>query len=124
MVQFRGFTKDVSSIIADSLFAILASEVEGKPLAALEGAAMGRPTLLTAVPGNIDVLPPDRKLRNGIEYGNVEALANALEEWFQQAEDVVQEGTRFFDFLKTSSDASTIAREYKEVYQRILAECA
>lgn len=124
LVRFRGFCSDVPSFIAGSLFAVLVSEVEGQPLAALEAASMGKPTLLTAVPGSIDVLPPDQKLSNGIEYGNVEALACAIEEWFQNPEEVVQEGERFFKFLKTSSDPNRIACEYQEVYRRILAGCA
>jgi glycosyltransferase involved in cell wall biosynthesis len=106
------------------MFAVLASEVEGQPLAALEAAAMCRPTLLTSVPGSIDVLPPDGKLRNGIEYANVEALADALEEWFRQPDEVIKEGQRFFRFLRDSSDSSTIAREYKETYQSAISEYA
>ena len=124
VVHFHGFTDDVSSFISRSMFAVLASEVEGQPLAALEAAAMGRPTLLTAVPGSIDVLPPDGTLRNGIEYANVEALADALEEWFHQPDEVIKEGQRFFRFLKAASDSSTIAREYKETYQTAIAEYA
>jgi glycosyltransferase involved in cell wall biosynthesis len=121
MVRFRGFTADVSSFIDDSLFAVLASEVEGQPLAVLEAAAMGRPTLLTAVPGSVDVLPEDRQLRNGIEYGNANALADALEDWFLHPEEVITEGGRFFRYLRASSEPSSIAREYKEVYQNTLA---
>jgi glycosyltransferase involved in cell wall biosynthesis len=124
LVRFHGFTDDVSSFISRSLFAVLVSEVEGQPLAVLEAAAMGRPTLLTAVPGSIDVLPPDGKLRNAIQFGNAKALADATEEWFQQPENVVREGERFFRFLRASSDSSTIAWKYKEVYQSILAGCA
>jgi N-acetylglucosaminyldiphosphoundecaprenol N-acetyl-beta-D-mannosaminyltransferase len=120
-VKFQGFTNDVSRFIAGSLFAILVSEVEGQPLAVLEAAAMGRPTLLTSVPGSIDVLPQDGKLRNSIEYANVEALADTIEDWFQQPDQVVEEGERFFRFLRASSDSNTIAREYKEVYQNTVA---
>jgi glycosyltransferase involved in cell wall biosynthesis len=124
MVQFCGFTNDVSSVIANCLFAVLVSEVEGQGIVTLESAAMGRPTLLTAVPGSIDLLPPNRRLRNGVKYGNVEALADFLEDWFQHPEEVAKEGDRFFRFLKASSEPSAIAREYKDVYQRILAGCA
>ena len=120
LVRFRGFTDDVSRHIDDSLFAVLASEVEGQPLAVLETAAIGRPTLLTAVPGSVDVLPQDRKLRNGVEYGNVEALADALEHWFLQPEEIIKEGERFFRFLRASSEPSSIAHEYKKVYQDTL----
>lgn len=124
IVRFHGFTDDVSTFINRSMFAVLVSEVEGQPLAALEAAAMGRPTLLTAVPGSIDVLPPDGTLRNGIEYAKVEALADVLEEWFQQPAEVIKEGQRFFHFLRASSDSSTIAREYKETYQTAIAQYA
>jgi glycosyltransferase involved in cell wall biosynthesis len=87
----------------------------------LEAAALGRPSLLTAVPGSVDLLPPGRRLRNGIEFGNVAELADTLEEWFARPEDVIEEGKRFFSFLKASTDPKTIARDYKDVYDRILA---
>jgi glycosyltransferase involved in cell wall biosynthesis len=121
LVRFRGFTNDVAAITANSLFAILASEVEGHPLVALEAAGSGRASLVTAVPGSIDVLPPDRKLPNGIEYRDVKALADALEGWFARPEEVVEEGKRFFSFLKAESDPKFIAGKYQEVYTKILA---
>lgn len=123
-VHFRGFTSDVSSFISNALFAILVSEVEGKPLVALEAAAMGRPTLLNAVPGSVDVLPPQRRLRNGLKWGDVNGLADALEEWFRNPEDVVQEGRHFFDFLVATSDPAVVAREYEALYQRIVTRSA
>jgi glycosyltransferase involved in cell wall biosynthesis len=121
LIQFGGFMTDISSILSNALFAILVSRVEGQGIVTLEAAAMGRASLLTAVPGSIDLLPPGRRLRNGVEYGNVKALADALEEWFQHPEDVIEEGKRFFNFLKKSSDPSEIASEYKEVYRQILS---
>jgi glycosyltransferase involved in cell wall biosynthesis len=124
LIRFLGFRADVSSIIGDSLFAVLVSEVEGQGIVTLEAAAAGRPSLLTAVPGSIDLLPPGRRLRNGVPFGNVEELADALEEWFAHPKDVIEEGERFFHFLKASSDPGKIASEYREVYQRILAGSA
>lgn len=124
LVRFRGFTKDVSSVIKESLFAVLASEREGQGIVTLEAAAMGRPSLLTAVPGSVDLLPLERKLRNGIEFGNAIMLADALEVWFSNPEDVIEEGRRFFSFLKASSDPYRIAREYRGIYRRILSEAA
>jgi glycosyltransferase involved in cell wall biosynthesis len=122
LVRFRGFTTDVSHIIRNALFAILVSEVEGQGIVTLEAAAMGRASLLTAVPGSIDLLPPERKLRNGIEFGNVKQYADTLEEWFSHPEGVIEEGKRFFGFLKASSDPHRIACEYKGVYERTLSE--
>jgi glycosyltransferase involved in cell wall biosynthesis len=116
LIHFRGYTNDVSGILATCLFAILVSEVEGQGLVTLEAAAMGRASLLTAVPGSIDMLPPGTTLQNGVEYGHTTQLADALEEWFTNPEQVVREGQLFFAWHKQSSDAQRIAQEYKKVY--------
>ena len=58
LIRFLGFNADVSSVIGQGLFAVLVSEVEGQGIVTLEAAAAGRPSLLTAVPGLIDLLPP------------------------------------------------------------------
>ena len=124
LVHFYGFTKDVSVNFERCLFAILTSSVEGQPLVTLEAAAMGRASLLTAVPGSIDVIPPEHRLKNGIAFGDEMALADALKEWFTHPEDVLEEGRRFFDFLKAACDPKLIAGEYQTVYQKILAGTA
>jgi glycosyltransferase involved in cell wall biosynthesis len=120
LVRFRGFTAETENAIQDSLFAVLVSAWEGFPLVTLEAAALGRPTLLTAVPGSIDVLPAGRRLKNGLEYGNVGQLADTLEEWFSEPKRVVEEGKEFFQFLKVASNPAAIAEKYKEVYRGII----
>jgi glycosyltransferase involved in cell wall biosynthesis len=120
LVHFRGFTPDPSEIVRESLFAVLVSQIEGQGIVTLEAAAAGRPSLLTAVPGSIDLIPPDSTLTNGIAFGDVENLAKALEEWFSAPHRVVAEGQRFFDFLRESSAPERIAREYVRVYQSVL----
>jgi glycosyltransferase involved in cell wall biosynthesis len=120
-VRFLGFSADVRSIVEKSLFAILASETEGQGLVTVEAAAAGRPSLLTLVAGSVDLLPPDRKLTNGVAFGHPMELAHALEEWFTNAADVVREGQLFFTFLKASGDAGKIAEEYKTVYRTLSA---
>jgi glycosyltransferase involved in cell wall biosynthesis len=119
LVYLRGYSPDVTVVIDECLFAILPSRIEGQGIVTIEAASRGRASLLTAVPGSVDVLPPSGKLTNGIEYGNAVALARALEQWFASPQEVVTEGVRFFDFLKPMSDASTIARQYEAVYQDI-----
>jgi glycosyltransferase involved in cell wall biosynthesis len=121
LIHFRGFTTDVSSIIRGSLFAILASQREGQGIVTLEAAANGRPSLLTAVPGSIDVIPHDHVLPNAVPFGDEEALADLIEQWFGQPQAVVEEGKHFFEFLKASSDPQKIAREYKKIYEQMLA---
>jgi glycosyltransferase involved in cell wall biosynthesis len=120
LIRFVGFTSDVSSVISNALFAVLASEMEGQGIVTLEAAAMGRASLLTAIPGSIDLLPPDRHLPNGVPFGDVKALADAVEAWFANPVEVVGEGQRFFKFLKSSSDPNTIAVEYTKVYRQIV----
>jgi glycosyltransferase involved in cell wall biosynthesis len=124
LIRFRGFHTDVSTFIHDSLFAVLASEIEGQGIVTLEAAAMGRASLLTAVPGSIDLIPVGSTLPNGISFGDIEKLAAALEEWFAQPNRVLVEGQRFFEFLKSSSDPAKIAQDYLHVYHQILDRSA
>lgn len=124
LIRFCGFAPDVTTFISKSLFAILVSEVEGQGIVTLEAAAMGRPSLLTAVDGSIDLIPPKRRLTNGLEFGNVEETADAIEAWFSRPQEVIHEGETFFHFLKASCDPSSIARQYEEVYRRVLSGAA
>jgi hypothetical protein len=82
----------------------------------------GRPSLLIAVPGSIDLLPPARKLPNGFVSGKIERTADLLEEWFARPEDVIEEGAEFFNNLRKSSEPHAVAERYNEVYRRIIAE--
>lgn len=121
LVRFCGFTSDISTYVADSLFAILASEIEGQGIVTLEAAALGKASILTAVTGSIDLLPPNRRLPNGVPYGDPIALADAIEQWFLNPEEAIREGERFFRFLKASSDPHDIAQGYRRTYKQVLA---
>jgi glycosyltransferase involved in cell wall biosynthesis len=124
LVHFCGFSGDVTIAIQGSLFAVLASEFEGQGIVTLEAASLGRPSLLTAVPGSVDLIPPQTKLPNGVPFGDAEALANALEVWFRAPEQVVKEGQVFFDFLKSTCDPTMIAQKYRDLYARIISGVA
>jgi glycosyltransferase involved in cell wall biosynthesis len=121
LVRFCGFAPNVRGVIADSLFAILVSEVEGQGIVTVEAASMGRASLLTAVPGSIDLIPPRTTLKNGLKFGDVIETADAIEEWFTRPEEALSEGVRFFHFLKESSDPAGIARAYTDVYKQIVS---
>lgn len=121
-VHFRGFTKDVAAAMERSLFAVLVSEYEGQGIVTLEAAAMGRPSLLTAVPGSIDLIPKGALLPNGVPFGDATALAEALQEWFSRPESVVQDGSLFFASLKNSCDPASVAESYRRVYAQTLQE--
>ena len=119
LIHFCGFLDDVMPVIEKSLFSILASEVEGQGIVTLEAATAGRPSLLTAVPGSIDMLPPNRTLPNGVTFGNAEQLADAIGEWFSRPSDTVREGMLFFDFLEALSRPAEVAKAYNDVYTRL-----
>jgi glycosyltransferase involved in cell wall biosynthesis len=87
-VKFLGFRDDVTNEIQTCLFAILVSSVEGLPLVVIEAAAQGRSTLLNDVDGSRDCLIPGQKLPNGLMYGHVKNLSQALLSWFQHPSDV------------------------------------
>ena len=124
LIHFKGYTADVQSAIKVGLFAILVSSREGQGIVTLEAAAMGRPSLLTAVPGSVDMVPAGSRLKNGLRFGDVPGLANALEMWFGSAELVKAEGKLFFDYLKASSDPVKLARDYFDTYQLVVAGIA
>ena len=121
LVSFRGFTPDVAEHVKCSLFAVLVSEVEGQGMVTLEAAALGRASLLTAVAGSIDQLPPDRALPNGLPYGDASSLADALVAWFRNPAVTAQEGQTFFDNLRKSSNLEAIAQAYRHVYSTVQA---
>jgi glycosyltransferase involved in cell wall biosynthesis len=50
-LEYRGATDDVRSVIAESHVLVLPSYREGMPRTVLEAAAMGRPAIVTDVPG-------------------------------------------------------------------------
>jgi glycosyltransferase involved in cell wall biosynthesis len=118
LVEFRGFIRNVSAEIERALFAVLPSRLEGQGIVTLESAACGRASLVTDVDGSRDCVPPDHGLPNRIEFGDVPALADALEQWFLQPERVVAEGRRFFEFLKESSSSAVVAGKYRALYEQ------
>jgi glycosyltransferase involved in cell wall biosynthesis len=122
LVHFRGFTGNVSAAIERSLFAVLVSEYEGQGIVTLEAAAMGRPSLLTAVPGSIDLIPKQSKLPNGVPFGDPFALADMLQAWLTNPASVVEEGRLFFETLKASCDPESVAEQYRRIYDQVLAD--
>lgn len=121
-VVFRGYQHNVVEEIKCALFAILTSKVEGHPLAVIETASRGRGTLVTDVDGSRDCVPTQQGLPNLIAFGDVDALADALEVWFRTPALAVAEGKIFYSFLKANSSIEVVAQQYTELYQRVVAQ--
>ena len=120
LVNFYGYTSDVLSLYEKSLFSILVSEVEGQGIVTIEAAASGRASLLTDVDGSRDCLPPNRLLSNGVQFSDVEGLANAIEYWFANPTSVLDEGLIFFDFHKALNSFEAVGEKYAKAYRRLV----
>jgi hypothetical protein len=77
---------------------------------------------LTDVDGSRDCLPRERKLPNGIPFGDSAALASALKAWLVDPETVGAEGQVFFEFLRRTNSAEAVGRLYAGAYREVLAK--
>jgi|GEM_PF-2143861 len=120
LIEFRGFQPDIGEEMDHCRFAVLASKVEGHPLAVIEAASRGLATLVTDVDGSRDCVPPDQHLPNRIPFGDAPALAEALAAWIEQPERVTQEGRAFYDFHKEHHSIEVIGQKYATLYRECI----
>jgi glycosyltransferase involved in cell wall biosynthesis len=119
LIEFRGFRTDVLSEIHRGRFGILASRVEGQPIAVIEAAACGRASLVTDVDGSRDCLPPSRVLPNAVPFGNPTALAAALKLWLASPQAVQEDGKTFRTFILQKSSQDVIGAQYAKIYREV-----
>ena len=75
-VTFTGYRRDLPAVVAGSDLAILSSDNEGTPVALIEAAAGGRPSVATSVGGVPEVVAPGTGLL--VPRGDERAMAEAL----------------------------------------------
>ena len=121
-VTLHGFVDDLSTRLDAYSFNVLVSEKEGLPNVVVEAASRGLPTLLTDVDGSRDTLPETLALPNGIEFGNAEMLTDALARWLASPDLVADDGQRFFDSLAALCSPTTIAAQYRSLFERVLRD--
>jgi glycosyltransferase involved in cell wall biosynthesis len=119
-IRFKGFSSDIHKEIKASAFHVLVSEREGFPNAVVEAAAEYIPTLLTDVDGSRDTLPAGHVLPNGIPYGDVERLADALRIWITSPDDVRRDGALFRDYLRAQCSPDVVRDQYVNLYSQLL----
>jgi glycosyltransferase involved in cell wall biosynthesis len=117
LVELPGFSPDVAGEFDRASFAVLPSEREGHPLAVIEAAARGRPTLVTDVDGSRDCIPPDAAMPNGVPYGEPSVLADTLRKWFTDAAGVTAEGARWFSYHRSLYSSQAVGERYVAVYR-------
>lgn len=118
-ITFRGYSSNLEKEYAGHAFNILVSRDEGFPNTVIEAAAQGVPTLLTNVDGSRDTLPPSLALPNGLPYGDVPRLADALAAWFQAPDKVAGDGLRFYQHLSRLCAPQEVVRQYASTYAQI-----
>lgn len=117
LVEFRGFQQNIAIDLDRCVFAVLASKMEGHPAVVIEAAAHGLPTLVTDVPGSRECVPPGAILPNLVPFGDAIAMADALSNWLEHPQSVVDEGRLFFDYHKARSSTSATAQLYADLYR-------
>ena len=120
-VFLLGFVNDIEQRFASYTFHVLVSEREGFPNVVVEAATHGLPSLVTDVEGSRDTLPPKLDLPNGVRYGDVDALAEALFVWLQSPDLVEADGVRFREYLRALCNQESVGRQYMQLYASMLA---
>ncbi len=115
-VTLAGFASNIAERFTAYSFNVLVSEREGFPNSVVEAAACGLPTLLTSVDGSRDALPPGLRLVNGLQFGDVDGLCAALEQWLDHPELLYADGQLFHDYLKMRCAPEVVGSEYLKVY--------
>ncbi|MBQ9407712.1 MAG: glycosyltransferase family 4 protein [Desulfovibrio sp.] len=107
-LEYLGETQDVRPHIAAAHVLVLPSWREGTPTAIMEGMSMGRPAVVTDVPGCREVV---RHGENGflVPLRNAEALARAMERFILKPEIIVRMGAAGRERACREFDAETVA---------------
>ncbi len=77
IIEYRGFVDDLASLVAECRALVLPSHHEGRPRAALEALACGRPVIVSDAAGCSDLITHNQEGQI-IPIGNLDALCHAI----------------------------------------------
>jgi len=120
-VRLLGFLDNLDQRLAEYDFNVLVSETEGFPNVVVEAAMHSIPSLVTDVAGSRDTLQPGLALPNGIPCGDVSALVDALSIWLKSPQELVDDGVRFFSFLRGLCERDLVSAQYKKLFEDLLS---
>lgn len=108
LLEYLGETRDVRPFIAECHVLVLPSWREGTPTAVMEAMSMGRPAIVTDVPGCREVV---RDSVNGrlTPPRDPAALARAMEQFVRNPDDIVRMGAAGRELALGEFDAETVA---------------
>lgn len=87
---------------------------EGLPYAVLEAMNLGKPLLLSACIGNVDLV---RNGENGYLYHTVGEAINRIQEILQRSDDLISMGKRSYQYIKDGFSIEIMKANYRELYQ-------
>lgn len=108
-VDYLGATSDVRPYVADAHVIVLASWREGTPTAIMEAMSMGRPCIVTDVPGCREVV---RDGQNGllVKVKDPQSLAAAMERLCADPQSLAAMGASGRELATGTFDAGVVAR--------------
>lgn len=97
------------------------SQAEGQPQGLLEGMSQNKPAILTAVPGNLDIIEEGRQ---GYYVRNQEELVAAARKMLSSAESRQRMGWEARKLVKEKFSLVREIQSYEELYHQILGPLA
>jgi glycosyltransferase involved in cell wall biosynthesis len=122
-LTFVGWRKDLESVYADLDVVVNSSRNEGTPVALIEAMAAGRPVVATAVGGTSDLLGGGARGRL-VPAGDPAALAQAIVETLEQAEDSARRAHAARDYVLSHHSVDRLLHDIDELYRELLPPAA
>lgn len=115
-VEFTGNRGDVNELLQDSHINVLSSHWEGFGLSAVEGMALGIPTIVSDVPGLREIVKGYGIVFQDSDY---EALAKAIKSIVEDPKEYISVSQRCRKRAE-EFDIALTAKKYNELYQSII----
>ncbi len=120
-IHFLGYRNDVPEIMAALHVKLFASEREGLPQVLVQADAVGVPILAFEAEG-VREMVKDGVNGYVFRYGDVEAMAAALERFIQDPDLARRMGQRGRQFVDDRWDIATMQRKTQDLYDQLLRE--
>ncbi len=120
-VSFLGKRRDIPELLSLVDIFVLASFMEGLPIALLEAMASGKPSVVTDVGGNGEILGRDGRAGLLVPSGDQEALSAALLSLIDDSEQRRNMGRAARARVEERASLTRMVSEYQKLYQACLA---
>ncbi len=115
-VTFYGHREDIATGMSGLDVLVMCSDHEGLPIAALEAAALGVPTVAHAVGGLVDVVPVELQVTRHEPNGYCEAVRRALHNDAREA--AAQHSRRVLERFSAARNAEQVLALYRDLLSR------